>query len=146
MIAALAGVAFDARIATREVEGLLGRAAAARWIAANALAVTGRRVWLVGTPPAAPRVFALRAGCLASVIAAIASVPVLIDASLLPRHWRLALRALGLPELECTTAEALAGGASVLSSDELGASSLSVDALPRGFRVRLGAVRHMLRA
>ena len=146
MIARLAGVACDARSATRHLESPHARAAAARWIAANALAAGGHRVWLDGTPPSAPRVFALHARCLVSAIAAIASVPVLVDASLLPRHWRLALRALGLPELESTTADALAGGASVLSADGLGGSSLSVETMPRGFRVRLAAPWPMLRA
>ena len=142
----LAGVAFDARCTTHRVGDPHGRAVAARWIAANALAARGLRVWLDGAAPLAPRLFSLRAPCLTTVIAAIASVPVLIDAALLPRHWRLALRALGLPALDRSTAAALANGASVLSTDGIGASSLSVELEPHGYRVRVGASDLMLRA
>ncbi len=139
MIARLVGLAADARRATRGVADPRDLAAAARWIAANALATRGLEVRFEGAVPRAPRVFGLRARCFASAIAAIASLPVLIDAEMLPRHWRMALRALGLPALDRATASALAGGACVLSPDGLGSAELSVDPDPRGFRVMLHA-------
>jgi hypothetical protein len=154
VIAKLAGLAIDARFAVRGVvRGVVpgvcdpvARALAARWIAANALSASGVRVVLEGTPPREPSVFALRAGSLAAVIAAIASVPVLVDAAILPLRWRLVLLALGLPALDRSPAAALADGASVLSSDGFGLCELAVDRESHGFRVRIGSPERMLAA
>lgn len=144
MIARLTGLAIDARFAIHGAGDPIARARAARWIAANALAARGVRVALEGTPPREPSVFALQAGSLAAVIAAIASLPVLVDAASLPCRWRLALRALGLPTLDRSTAAALAGGASVLSSGGSGPCALAVDREPHGFRVSVGSPGRML--
>lgn len=145
MIARLAGVALDARSATACGGDPHARATAARWIAANALAARGLHAWLDGALPIAPRVFSLRAPCFAAVMAAIASVPVLVDAAQLPAHWRLALRVLGLPALDRSTSAALAGGVSVLDADGLG-ERLAVELEPHGYRVRVTASDLMLRA
>jgi len=142
MMARLAGLAIDARFALRGTMPGAGeaiaRAHAARWIAANALATRGVRVAVEGTPPREPSVLALHATSLVAAIAAIAALPVLIDAATLPCRWRLALRALGLPTLDRSAADALAAGASVLSSHAAGPCELAVDRESRGYRVRLG--------
>lgn len=148
MIAKLVGLALDARTATRGVlpgEGCpAARAVAARWIAANALAVRGVRVALEGTPPVTPSVLGVRADSFAGLIAAIASVPVLVDAAQLPRGWNLALRALGLPALDRSTSDALAGGASVLGADGFGRCELAVELDSRGYLVRIAPPERML--
>src|SRR6185312_15669109 len=93
----LAGLALDARaITTRD---FVERAQSARWIAANALASRGIRIAIEGAAPRGARMFGLRATTFAAAIAAIAAVPVLIDAATLPAHWRYLLRALGMPVL-----------------------------------------------
>lgn len=141
MIARLAGLAIDARFAIdgamEEGAAPAARACAARWIAANALAAWGARVAFDGTPPRGPSVLVLRAGSLPAALAAIASVPVLLDAATLPCSWRLVLRALGLPVLDRDAAAALAAGASVLLPDGSGACALAVDRESNGFRVRV---------
>jgi hypothetical protein len=144
VITRLAGVAVDARFATHGALAgeAVARARAARWIAANALAVRGVAVAIDGVPPDEPHVFALRATSLTEALAAIAAVPLLVDGAVLPCGWRLALRALGLPMLDRTTAAALAEGACVLGAG--GLCELGVDRESRGFRVRVGAVQRML--
>jgi len=137
VISRLAWLAADARQTTKGLGNPRDRAAAARWIAANALAARGVEVTFAGAAPRTPCVIGLRAECFAQVTAAIASVPVLIDASELPAHWRMALRALGVPVLDRSMARALAGGASVLCLNGLGATELRVDPDHRGFRVTL---------
>jgi len=148
VITKLAGLAFDARYAMRHTLRFDGdpqaRAAAAQWIAANALATRGASVSTAGTPPRRPVVFSLRVPCFSAMLAAIATVPALIDAATLPRTWRYALHALALPGLDRTTAAALAGGASVLTADGMGSCELAVDAEPDGYRVRVGPPALML--
>ena len=148
MIAGLAGLAIDARFATRRTahggRDPASRAIAARWIAANALAVRGLHVALDGAPPREPSVFALHADGLAAVLAAIAAVPALVDTTTLPRRWRLALCALGLPTLDRAAAAALAGGASVLAPAGVGHRELAVALEAQRYRVRIAPPAHML--
>ena len=143
MIAKLAGLALDARWSLPAHTDPQTRASAARWIAANALAAGGMRSCLDGTPPTAPRVFALHAAGLTCVLAALAVVPSLVDATSLPRRWWLALRALGIPALEGAPAWALDHGASVLTCGP-GSWDLSVDHDALGYRVRVESHERML--
>ena len=165
MITKLAGLALDARFASRAGSDAAGRAVSARWIAANALACRGIRLAVVGVAPLGARLFALRATSFAAAIAAIAAVPVLIDPATLPRHWRYMLRALGMPTLVESPAAAIEGGASVLGCDAGTPCELIVDepGLARrgstagwqcgvvdegwqGYRVRIAAPQRMLAA
>lgn len=150
MIAKLAGLAIDARFAIdgamEDASAPAARACAARWIAANALAAWGARVALDGTPPSVPSMLVLRAGSLAAALAAIASVPVLLDAAALPCSWRLVLRALGIPVLDRAASAALAAGASVLLPDGSVGCALAVDRESNGFRVRVAPSERTLMA
>ena len=112
MIARLAGVALDARVANR-TRDLKQRALAAQWIAANVLGVSHVRARLDGTAPAQACVVSVHATTLRAILATIASVPVLVHPATLPLHWRAVLRAFGVPVLEQPIEEALAQGASV---------------------------------
>ncbi len=143
MILQLAGLAIDARCALPSLEDPGRRATAARWIAANALAATHVRVSVEGMAPREARVLSLRAPCFAAALAAIAAIPSLIDSSTLPRSWRLALRALGIPGLDRSIAAALAEGVSVLGCSP-GSCDLSVDSEAHGYRVRVGRADRML--
>lgn len=116
MIARLACLAIDARIAARSADPR-DRALAARWIAANLLAIRGIPVDLHGDAPAGAGVVGVRAKDLTGALAAIASVPALLDPATLPWHWRLTLRALGMPVVDRPVAQLLAGGASVARVD-----------------------------
>jgi hypothetical protein len=149
VIARLAGLAIDARFAIPDATpGALepvARARAARWIAANALATRGLRIAIEGAPPSEPSILVVHAASLSAVLAAIASIPVLVDAASLPCRWRLALRALGLPALDRPAATALSGGASVLTANGRGCE-LAVDRELHGFRVRLASPRRTLPA
>jgi hypothetical protein len=155
VIARLAGLAIDARFATGMPQpwDAVARARAARWVAANALAVRGVQVALIGVAPDEPRLFGLRADRLVALLAAAAALPLLVDDQALPCHWRLALHALGFPALDRPAAAALAAGASVLSlsAGEPGACEprryeIAVDRESRQFRVRVGAPERMLAA
>jgi hypothetical protein len=150
VIARLAGLAIDARFATDRARSdrrdPASCATAARWIAANALAARGLRAALDGAPPREPAVFALRADSLAAVIAAVAAVPMLVDPTGLPRRWRLALRALGLPTLDGSVADALAAGASVLSPIGRGQRALAVARESQRYRVRIAPPGRLLAA
>jgi hypothetical protein len=149
VIGRLAGVAIDARVATRRAiaeGGPMASAIAARWIAANALAVRGVKVALEGAPPAQPAVFAVGGDRLAAVLAALAALPMLVDTAELPRRWRLALCALGIPTLECPQAVALAGGASVLGAVAPGRRELAVAVESHRCRVRIASADRMLLA
>jgi hypothetical protein len=143
MIGRLAMLAIDARYAVPRGSPAI-QAMGARWIAANALAAWGVPVVFDGAAPGGPRIFELHAPCFTAAMAAIASVPVLVDASSLPRGWGLALRALGLPSLDRTAAVAIAEGASVLTSNGSGSCGLSVDLRSDGYRVRIGPADRML--
>lgn len=149
MIARLAGLAIDARFAIPgAMPGPLepvARARAARWIAANALATRGLQIAVEGAPPSEPSILRVHAASLAAVLAAIASLPVLVDTASLPCRWRLALRALGLPGLDRPAATALSAGASVLTAQG-GGSELAVAREWHGFRVRLAPSRRTLPA
>lgn len=112
MIARLAGLALDARAAARSTEPR-DRATAARWIAANLLAVRGKHVALDGEAPRDATMLGIEATDLMGALAAIAAVPALLDPETLPHHWRLALRALGVPCVDRPVPELLASGASV---------------------------------
>lgn len=142
MIGRLAGLALDARFALRPCpefdDSPRSRAVVARWVAANALAAAGVTVSLAGPPVRAQTVFSLQAPSLMAMVAAVAAVPALVDQSTLPRTWRLALLALGLPVLDRPVAATLAGGASVLTLDGLGSRELAVETTPTGYRVRVG--------
>ena len=138
----LAGLALDARAMCGG--DVVERAQAARWIAANALATRGIRLAVEGVVPRGARVFALRATTFAAAIAAIAAVPVLIDAATLPRHWRYLLRALGIPMLAESPTAAISAGASVLGCDAGAPCELAVDEGWQGYRVRIAAPQRML--
>lgn len=149
MIARLAGLAIDARFAIpAAMPGTLepvARARAARWIAANALATRGIQLAVEGAPPSEPSILVMRAASLSELLAAIASIPLLVDPASLPCRWRLALRALGLPGLDRPAATALSGGASVLTAGGRGCE-LAVDRELHGFRVRLAPPERTLPA
>ena len=149
MIARLAGLAIDARFAIpAAMPGTLepvARARAARWIAANALATRGIQLAIEGAPPREPSILVMRAAGLSELLAAIASLPVLVDPTGLPGRWRLALRALGLPALDGPAARALSGGASVLTARGRGCE-LAVDRESHGFRVHLASPERTLPA
>ncbi|HEY5922986.1 MAG TPA: hypothetical protein VIV11_15005 [Kofleriaceae bacterium] len=112
MIARLAGVAFDARFATR-TRDLRKRALAAQWIAANVLGVSHVRARLDGDAPQRACVVSIHATSLRAILATIASVPVLVHPATLPMRWRAVLRAFGVPVLDEPIESALAQGASV---------------------------------
>ncbi|MBA3458825.1 MAG: hypothetical protein H0T46_02610 [Deltaproteobacteria bacterium] len=142
MIAKLAGVAIDAR-ARPVLDNLASRAIAARWVAANALAASAVRVSVDGIPPRGPRLFSLRAPCFVGALAALAAMPSLIDLSTVPRGWRLALRALGVPWLEQPAEVALAHGVSVLSRD-VGTNELRVELDRSGYLVQFAESSRIL--
>ncbi|MDX2088108.1 MAG: hypothetical protein SFX73_09665 [Kofleriaceae bacterium] len=148
MILAFAGLAIDARTALRGCvrRGSHERATAARWIAANAMAARGARIVVEGEPPEEASVLGLRAASFTSMLAALAAVPALVDTMALPAHWRLALRALGLPSLDRSPSEALAEGVCVLSPDGTAPCELAVDIAPHGYRVRVAAPSRVLPA
>jgi len=111
VIVRLCGLAIDARAATR-TDDALARARAARWIAANALAIGRRPV-----PPDSSSQARLREEHIADfgdLLAAIAATPALVDPAALPARWRLGLHALGVPVLDRPVDDALAAGVSVL--------------------------------
>ena len=112
MIARLAGVALDARVASR-TRDLRQRALAAQWIAANVLGVTRVRALLSGDAPPRACVVSVHATSLRAILATIASTPMLVHPATLPMHWRAVLRAFGVPVLDQPIEEALAQGASV---------------------------------
>lgn len=112
MIARLAGVALDARLAGR-TRDLRKRALAAQWVAANVLGVSRVRATAHGAAPVGACVVSLHASSLRAILVAIASVPVLVHPGTLPMRWRAALRAIGVPVLDQPIEEALAQGASV---------------------------------
>ena len=96
MIARLAGIAIDARIAAHTNDPVrLGRAA--RWIAGNVLAVRGVRVLLVDPVPTGAHVFEVHPGDLRAMLSVLAVIPALVDVASLARGCRVALRALGVP-------------------------------------------------
>jgi hypothetical protein len=142
--ARLAGVALDARAAAYS-DDPVERALAARWIAGNLLAVRGRLIAIDGRIPDHACLFGLRVAKLIDLVAAIAAVPALVDASTLPASWRLTLRVLGLPVLDRPASLALGGGASVA---ELGPQhpsyTLTVDAHATGYRVHVAPCERML--
>ena len=111
MIVRLCGLAIDARAATR-TDDALARARAARWIAANALAIGRRPVPPDSSSPA--RVREEHIADFGDLLAAIAVTPALVDPAALPARWRLGLSALGVPVLDRPVDDALAAGASVI--------------------------------
>ncbi len=126
MIVRLACLALDARAAARNARPR-ERAQAARWIAGNVLAIRGIAIDLHGHAPAGVGVLGVRAADLTGALAAIATVPALLDAATLPWHWRLTLRALGMPIADQPVAELLADGASVARIGSSGDVQLAVD-------------------
>jgi hypothetical protein len=112
VIARLAGVALDARVATR-TRDLRERALAAQWIAANLLGVSRVRARLERDAPSRACVVSVHATSLRAILATIASVPVLVHPGTLPMRWRAVLRTFGVPVLDQPIEEALAQGASV---------------------------------
>jgi len=133
VIARLAGVAIDARVAARTTDPVrLGRAA--RWIAGNALATRGMRVLLIDPVPDGGHVFAVRPGDVLGLLTALAVIPALVDAASLARGCRVALRALGLPVVDRPVEDVLAAGASIVTAGPA-PEMLRVE----GFRVRIVA-------
>jgi hypothetical protein len=127
VIAKLVGVALDARAAASSKDPR-ERALAARWIAANLLAVRGVRVDVRGEGPSEPRIFGVHARTLTGAIAAVAAVPSLLDPATLPLRWYVALRALGVPVADRPLSELVAAGASVAQLEPVWrASAVSVD-------------------
>jgi len=112
VIARLAGVALDARVATR-TRDLRKRALAAQWIAANVLGVSRVQAKLSGDAPERACVVSVHATSLRAILATLASMPVLVHPATLPMRWRAALRTLGVPVLDQPIEDALAQGASV---------------------------------
>ena len=111
MIARLCGLAIDARAATR-TDCPLARANAARWIAANALAIGRRPVPQPSSSQA--RLREEHISGFGDLLATLAATPALVDPAALPAHWRLGLQALGVPVLDRPADDALAAGASVI--------------------------------
>ncbi|MFT3692083.1 MAG: hypothetical protein QM831_03000 [Kofleriaceae bacterium] len=136
MMFQLAGLAIDARYAIHETTHV-GRAHAARWIAANALACRGAKLAIESILPSRASLYSLRTRSLYGAIAAIAAVPALIDAATLPRHWRMALRALGMPFLTGTPREAIEDGASVVGCEVVAPCELAASEYGDEFRVRI---------
>jgi len=135
VIARLAGVAIDARVAARTTDPVrLGRAAS--WIAGNALATRARgmRVLLIDPVPDGAHVFAVRPGDVVGLLTALAVIPALVDAASLARGCRVALRALGLPVVDRPVEDVLAAGASIVTAGPA-PEMLRVE----GFRVRIVA-------
>ena len=112
MIARLAGVALDARVAAH-TKDLRQRALAAQWIAANVLGVSKVRAELSGETPEKACVVSIHATSLKEILATIATMPVLVHPATLPMRWRAVLAAFGVPVLDQPIEEALAQGASV---------------------------------
>jgi hypothetical protein len=112
VIARLAGVALDARVAAR-TRDLRERALAAQWIAANVLGVSRVKARLHGDAPEKACVVSVHATSLRAILAAIASVPVLVHPGTMPMRWRAAFKAFGVPVLDQPIEDALAQGASV---------------------------------
>jgi len=142
------GVALDARRAAA-TDTAAERALAAGWIAGNLLAARGVRVEIDGEPSHHERLVGIRATDLGGLLAALAVVPALLDATTVPRHWRVALRVLGVPLLDRPTAAALAGGASVAilaPRRDATEHTATVGADALGYRVRVTPVRHALQA
>jgi len=202
MIAKLAGVALDARVASR-IGDSRSRALAAQWIAKNALAARGvevdiddrevapvddialargssprlpiddfaasmgeaertehdfaassgevdrpelaldSRVAIDDLAPAqAARWLAIRATTLTGLLAALSVLPALVDATTIPRRWRLGLRALGLPILDKPLADApppIAGSIALAARpwlDGTATCSVCLDVFATGYRVR----------
>lgn len=113
MITKLVGLAIDARAATR-TDDALARARAARWIAANALAIGGRPLPQDNVSSSQARIREEHIADFGDLLAAIAATPALVDPAALPAHWRLGLSALGVPVLDRPVGDALAAGASVI--------------------------------
>ena len=113
MIAALCGVRLDARRARRSRDAAQ-LAQASRWIAANLCSIRGIRLRLDLAVPAEAQVIGIDARSFSDLLAALATIPALVDAADLPLHWQLALRTLGIPLLDRPAATAVVGGASVI--------------------------------
>jgi hypothetical protein len=157
--ARIAGLAVDARVAVRSANragpspgahallwtgDLHERAEAARWIAANLLAIRGLRVGIDGPLPVGARRFDVRVASVTGLLAAVAAVPSLVDVETLPVHWRVALAALGVPAIDRAPAAVLARGVSVVGAGSGAGCALAVDAFVRGFRVRIADGERML--
>jgi hypothetical protein len=136
VIARIFGCAVDARAAARASDPV-ERAYAARWIAANWLAVRRLVVAVDGALPGGVRTLALTVASATGVLAALAVVPALVDVAALPLAWRLSLRVLGVPVLDRSPDIALAAGATIISSLATAAATIHVEAARAGFRVRL---------
>jgi hypothetical protein len=115
VITKLFGLVIDARAATR-THDLLARARAARWIAANALAIGGRPLPQdnANVSSSQARIREEHIADFGDLLAAIAATPSLVDPAALPAHWRLGLSALGVPVLDRPVDDVLAAGASVI--------------------------------
>jgi hypothetical protein len=115
VIARLCGLVIDARAATRTLRGdPVARARAARWIAANALAIGGRPLPQDNASSSQARLREEHIADFGDLLAAIAATPALVDPAALPARWRLGLSALGVPVLDRPVDDALAAGASVI--------------------------------
>lgn len=110
MIARMLGPLDARRAATGDAREL---AVASRWIAANTLAIRGARSRSTACRPG-PAVVGVRVAGFDGLLGALATVPSLLDPRRLPRSWRFALRAIGVPFLDRPVRLALEGRAPVL--------------------------------
>lgn len=145
MIAELCGLAVDARAAAR-TRDLKELAKSSRWIAANALAIRGRRLVVRDRLPTVPCVLHVRVSRLGELVAAVAAMPSLVDGADLPASWRVALRVIGLPMLDDLTSAALAAGASVLTVADGAGWTIEVADHGRAYVARVRGVRQQLAA
>ncbi|CAN5900657.1 hypothetical protein BH11MYX3_BH11MYX3_30430 [soil metagenome] len=146
MIARLAGVALDGRYAMAAAGSSPARAGVARWIAANAMATSSVRIQLRGTLPRASGTFSVDAPCFAGLLAALSTVPALIDPTTIPRGWRMALAALGVPCLDRSAVAAISEGVSVFLLHRPGRVALSVGVEPGGYVVKVVSPDRLLAA
>lgn len=151
-LARVGGVAIDAR-RTADTDNAAELGLAAGWIAGNLLAARGVRIVHEGEAPIDPCAIGVRAADLAGLLAAIATIPSLVDPLTIPMRWRFALRALGMPVLDRPLGLALAAGASVaqlVPSRRLrpGVTSchVVVGADAHGYRVRIAPMRRAMLA
>jgi hypothetical protein len=88
-------------------------------------------------------VFGVRVASVTGLLAALAMVPALVDATTLPARWRIALAALGLPVVDRPVAAVIASGASVVTATPQ-PTAIAVDPSATGYRVRVAPTDRML--
>jgi len=144
VIARLLGLALDARVQRR---GELHAAArTSRWIAGNALALRGRRLFTCGDLGAPPWVARIAPRDLGELLAALALAPSLLAAEDVPARWRFALRALGVPTLDVLVGDALERGVSVLTMAPYAPVEIEIEHARRSYVARVRRARRLLAA